>query len=87
MRLGLLLMDFFRQREGKAKYRDLSTPLRSGRDDVLLWWIERFRSGTWLVGDFAFGFVGGAVDFGAEAFEEALQERFLVDLFVLHLVR
>jgi hypothetical protein len=38
------------------------------------------------VRDFAFGFVGGAVDLGAEAFEKPSEEGFLVDLLVLDLV-
>lgn len=39
-----------------------------------------------LLGDFAFGFVGGVVDFGFEAFEEAFEEGFGVDFVVLHFV-
>jgi hypothetical protein len=38
------------------------------------------------LGDFTFGLVGGVVDFGFEAFEEALEEGVSVDGFVLHVV-
>ncbi len=39
-----------------------------------------------LLGDFTFGFVGGVVDFGVEAFEEAREEGVLVELVVLDFV-
>jgi len=39
-----------------------------------------------LLGDFAFGFVGGVFDFGVEAFEEPFDEGFGVGLRVLELV-
>ena len=39
-----------------------------------------------LLGDFAFGFVGGVFDFGVEAFEEAGEEGVLVELVVLDFV-
>jgi len=39
-----------------------------------------------LLGDFAFGFVGGVFDLGLEAFEEAIEKGFGVGVFVLKLV-
>jgi hypothetical protein len=38
------------------------------------------------MGDLAFGFVGGAVDFGGEAFEQAVEEGVFVGLLVLEFV-